>query len=119
MNPTPCPACGCAAASATHGIAGLLLCDDVDAAIDAGLMQAEPCVSCAPACAAKLVETRASRLAALAARERFRLRSARLARRAAQREAARRVTAAPGPTPALPPAAAAALQRALAKAKRD
>jgi len=119
VNDMPCPACGCGATSPAHAVAGLLLDDDVDAAIEAGLLQSAPCDACTPACAATLVDARATRLAALAARERFRLREARLARRAARRDAARRPAATAGAAPALPPAAAAALQRALARAKRD
>ncbi|HEY4583388.1 MAG TPA: hypothetical protein VIG88_11085, partial [Lysobacter sp.] len=63
MNPAPCPACGCGASSSAHAIAGHLLHCDVDAALDAGLLHAEPCAACAPACAAQLAEARATRLA--------------------------------------------------------
>ncbi|AXK73601.1 hypothetical protein DWG18_06740 [Lysobacter sp. TY2-98] len=100
-------------------IAGCLQGDDVDGAIEAGLLDVEACGLCAPACTAQLIAMRDQRRTALAARERFRARERRLARRAAEREAARnaRPPAAATNAPALPPSAAAALQRALARAK--
>jgi len=92
--------------------------DDVDGAIDAGLLASDGCDGCTPACAMSLAAARDERLAALAARERFRAREARLSRREQERMARRSPAANPTPSPraALPPAAAAALQRALGKA---
>jgi hypothetical protein len=95
--------------------------DDLDRAIELGLLDFKPacdCVQCALSIAT-LVATRDARLRALAARDRFRAREARLAARAEAR-AKRRAEAQAAPRapamPALPPAAAAALARALAKA---
>jgi len=112
--------CGCSAAggSHVHRIVAALACDDLDAAIDAGLLEGDGCANCSPACRAVLREARESRRAALAARERFRARQARLARRQLERllrcEAATQQSGAMSPS--LPPAAAAALARARAKA---
>jgi hypothetical protein len=92
--------------------------DDVDGAIDAGLLASNRCDGCTSGCSMSLAAARDERLAALAARERFRAREARLSRREQERMA-RRVPAAaatPSPLATLPPAAAAALQRALGKA---
>lgn len=102
-------------------LAALLEADDVDVAIEAGLMEFVPCTDCdARAGTARHQPTETIfafqeklRLA-WAARERFRAREARLARRAAERDAAR--TSAARQPAALPPAAAAALARAKAKA---
>jgi hypothetical protein len=109
-----CPACDCPEAHPAHAIAAALRDGDLDAAIERGLLQAQPCPRCGERCSTLLIEARDDRLRALAARERFRARGQRLARRAAEREAARAV-AARQPS-ALPPAAAAALARAKAKA---
>jgi hypothetical protein len=109
-----CLLCDCTEAHPAHAILAALREDDLDAALQLGLLEALPCPRCEPACASILVAARDARLRALAARERFRAREARLARRAAEREAAR-ATAARQPA-ALPPAAAAALARAKAKA---
>ena len=105
-----------------HVIAAALATDDLDRAIETGLLACEPCPGCDPVCTASLLAARDARRGALAARERFRARDARLRRRAEER-AARRVvvtslTTTPGesPRPALPPAAAAALARAKARA---
>src|SRR5690606_20504282 len=102
--------------------AALLRNDDVDAAIEAGLMEFVPCPRCADAivddCA--LVSAAQQRLrTAWDARKRYRARTARLQRRAAERAERRAapLAAANGPRkPALPPAAAAALARAKARA---
>ena len=110
----PCPLCACTEAHPAHAILAALREDDLDAAIERGLLDAVPCPRCNPSCASMLISAREARLRALAARERFRAREARLARRAAEREAARNI-AAKQPA-ALPPAAAAALARAKAKA---
>lgn len=119
MIPVRCPGCACAAASAAHIVVGHVLQDDIDAALDAGLLDADACPHCAPHCREQVILARDARRNALAARERFRMRAERLARRAAERDAARavRADAAAVSAPAIPPAAAAALQRALARAK--
>lgn len=103
--------------------------DDIDRAMTMGLLEfASPRITCA-ACATRIAaieSVRDARRHALAARERYRARQARLAERArtrAQRrhETETRMPAAPtartpSPLPALPPAAALALARAKAKA---
>ena len=109
-----CPLCRCTEAHPAHAILAALCEDDLDAAIERGLLDAQPCPGCSERCSTSLIEARDQRRRALAARERFRAREARLARRAAERDAARNV-AAKQPA-ALPPAAAAALARAKAKA---
>lgn len=121
MNPA-CPVCGCTDASGAtlHAIASALAEDDLDRAIETGLFEAAPCAGCDDACNARVMTARDTRLAALAARERYRARQARLQRRMEERAAAR-IAAAPAPatpeaTPALPSAAAAALARAKARA---
>lgn len=104
---------------------------DLDTAIEAGLLALQPkdlaptqCDACRNT-HARLLEARDLRLTALAARSRHRQRSARIASRVALRAEARhaglaQVPAGDGsarPTDAgLPPAAAAALARALARA---
>jgi hypothetical protein len=114
-----CPVCGCTHADPAHAIAQALQADDLDAALQLGLLDAAPCAGCDAACTARLVEVRDARRFALAARERHRARDARLQRRKAEREAARRPMAASdaAQAPALPSAAADALARALAKAR--
>ncbi|QWF19730.1 hypothetical protein [Lysobacter capsici] len=125
--------------AAAHAIAIALAADDLDRAITLGLLQGEHapvCAHCAPQCRQAMREAREQRLRALAARERYRARDARLQRRAderaAQRAAAPAAVASVGiaaaddlisvandatpPRPALPSAAAAALARAKAKA---
>ncbi|MDN5780506.1 MAG: hypothetical protein L0H23_00545 [Luteimonas sp.] len=101
----------------------LLRDDDVDAAIEAGLMAFAACPACvrcgdlADACAR--ISTAQQHLRdAWAARDRHRARSERLQRGAAERAARRAPAAATGThnKPALPPAAAAALARAKARA---
>ena len=93
--------------------------DDLDAALSLGLLDAQPCPTCTPECSTHLLAARDARRFALAARERYRSRTTRLARIKTEREAARRPHAAPVATQsvALPTAAADALARALAKAK--
>jgi hypothetical protein len=110
-----CPLCGCTADAPAHRLVAALQADDVDRAIDAGLLETGGCASCTPDCTARLLTARDARRIALDARERFRARERRLAERAAQRDAARRVKPVAG-TPALPAGAAAVLARALAKA---
>ena len=107
-------------------LVALLREDALDAAIEAGLMDAWP-DTCADALEAEaralLLSTRARLRAAWDARARYEARNARLARRAEAREAARRVPA-PVPAaddaapvrPALPSGAAAILARAKARA---
>lgn len=126
---TPCPGCGCTspAGSSVHAVLAALVEDDLDRAIESGLLTAVACAGCGVDCAMTLAAARDARLQALAARERYRVRNARLQRRAAER-AAQRAMPAPtattatqatdiaAPRPALPSAAAAALARAKAKA---
>lgn len=90
--------------------------DDVDAAIEAGLMQYVPCPTCDPVLAAQLIEAQQRLSKAWAARDRYRARNERLARRAAEREAKRASVAPAEKKSTLPPAAAAILARAIAKA---
>ncbi|RMH92955.1 hypothetical protein EBB59_06935 [Lysobacter pythonis] len=100
--------------------------DDVDAALGLGLLdwpgdsETAYRAGLADTDIATLKRVRDERLAALAARERHRARAARLARQAGERRQRQSDTLANGPTgkPALSGAAAAALARALAKAKR-
>lgn len=104
----------------------LLRADDVDAAIDAGLMDAWPdgCAdTLAPDARDLLLATRRRLRAAWDARARFEARNARLAQRAAERDAGRRmpppvesVDDAPASRLALPTGAAALLARAKARA---
>ncbi len=115
--PRHCPACGCEDASAAHALVAALAADDVDRALDLGLLDAHDCAGCAPACRAALWATRDARAQALAARDRFRARQTRLELRREER-AARRASAARQPA-ALPPAAAAALARARARAAKS
>ncbi|HET7127028.1 MAG TPA: hypothetical protein VFI26_08060 [Lysobacter sp.] len=112
--PVQCPICDCTETHPAHAILAALREGDLDAAIERGLLDAQPCPRCNADCASRLIAARDARLRALAARERFRAREKRLARRAAERDAAR-TNAARQPA-ALPPAAAAALARAKAKA---
>jgi len=117
-----CPACACADlhGSAAHAVAAALASGDLDRAIDAGLLEVAPCKGCDEACTGRVIAARDARLAALAARERYRARQSRLQRRAGERAAARAIpipaVATPEAKPALPSAAAAALARAKAKA---
>ena len=123
MTPLPCPACGCPACVPLHAVIAALRDGDLDRALDAGLLQVAACPACAPGCDAVVATARAERLAALAARERFRARQLRLGRRQQER-GARRAAVRPAPVagaqpvPPLPPAAAAALARAKARAAR-
>ena len=120
---TPCR-CGCTdpRGRAVHAIATALAVDDLDRAIDAGLLTCVPCPGCDADCSASVIAARDSRVGALAARERFRAREARLQHRARERAARRAVAVGPQPSdgqaprPPLPSAAAAALARAKARA---
>ncbi|KQY52770.1 hypothetical protein ASD14_04955 [Lysobacter sp. Root494] len=101
-----------------HAVAAALAEDDIDRAIDAGLFSTA-CASCNDACTTALMAARNTRLSALAARERYRARQARLQRRAEERAATRTALAivtTTEPKPALPSSAAAALARAKARA---
>ncbi|HEX7804024.1 MAG TPA: hypothetical protein VF471_14840 [Pseudoxanthomonas sp.] len=93
----------------------LLAADDIDAAIEAGLMRFAPCSACDPIVVARVVAEQKRLATAWAARDRYLARKARLARRAEEREA-RRASPLPERKSALPAAAAAILARAKAKA---
>ena len=120
---SPCPVCGCneQRSVVAHAIAAAVAEDDLDRAIELGLLEIAPCEYCDAACSARVIVARDDRLAALGARERYRARQARLQRRAQERAAAR-ATPAPAATntaeaaSSLPSAAAAALARARARA---
>jgi len=115
----PCPHCACAAAdgAGAHALLALLAADDLDAAMTQGLLDAHGCPACADGCNARLAAARDQRRLALAARDRYRARGTRLARRKAEREAARApASSQAAKSPALPPSAADVLARALAKA---
>ena len=98
--------------------------DDLDAALDAGLMDYAPQPGDAaldprhPDLPQRLAQAQQRLRTAWAARARYRARAVRLARRAAEREARRAPPPAPDRKPALPPAAAAILARAQAKARQ-
>ena len=119
---SPCR-CGCTESrqAAVHAIVALLASDDLDAAIDAGLLACDACPGCTETCTQALLAARDSRRFALESRERFRAREARLARRQRERRERRlpmlRLNndglTAPAPLPA---AAAAALARAKERA---
>lgn len=112
---TGCVACGCTdvQGAKAHAIAAALADDDLDRAMTLGLLEPSGCVACADNCNARLQQARGARLRALAARERHRARNARLARRTAERDARRTASQR---VSSLPPAAAAILARAKAKA---
>jgi hypothetical protein len=114
-----CPYCACISADGmrAHAVLKLLVVDDLDAALVAGLQDSLTCLVCEPRCNALLAAAHETRLTALAARDRHRARDARLLRRKAEREAARVPKALPTQNPALPAAAADVLARALAKAR--
>ncbi|GAB3345173.1 hypothetical protein GCM10027359_28440 [Marilutibacter aestuarii] len=120
MSGAPCP-CGCAAppGQRAHAVSAALAVDDLDMAIERGLVDVDACQACAPGCRQRLLDAKAGRLAAWAARERHRLREARLRRLADARTAPRATPPPPGGEghrPPLPDAAAAALARARARA---
>jgi Na+-translocating ferredoxin:NAD+ oxidoreductase RnfC subunit len=103
-----------------HALVGALREDDIDRALELRLLDPSiTCASCGDACRALLETARTQRIWALAARERFRARNARLERRQRERAERRKPAATAKGTaaaPALPPAAAAALARAKARA---
>ena len=104
--------------ASVHAVAIELAKDNLDGALEAGLLTCQPCGSCTPGCTAALLDARDARREALAARERFRAREARLARRRQARATRRGTPTEPGSdaaAPALPAAAAAALARAKAR----
>lgn len=120
MESIPACPCGCSnpRSVAAHAIVAALLIDDLDCAIELGLLGASACAQCSAACVAILQQAREARLRALAARERYRTRQARLQRRAESLQAKRAaaIPAATAKAPGLPAAAAAALARAKARA---
>ncbi|TBR08028.1 MAG: hypothetical protein EPO46_10485 [Lysobacter sp.] len=113
---SPCRGCGCIAANALHSIVDAVLEDDIDHALELGLLDVEPCGRCEASCRQNVLDARDARRTALAARERFRRREQRLARRAAERSAAGAMPPEPA-APGLPPGAAAVLARALSRAR--
>lgn len=122
--PGTCPGCGCARTDApgiaVHAVIAALADDDLDRAIESGLLSGIHCDACTVDCTAILLSARVRRLHALAARERYLARNARLQRRAQERAVLRGTPPAMAQQvtvkPALPPAAAEALARAKAKA---
>lgn len=111
-------AAACGSEAHARRLLRLLREDDLDAAIDAGLVDYTAHRALDDADNALILAARDRLLAAWAARERHRLRGARLLRRAAERDARRTAPRddATGKATALPPAAAAALARARARA---
>ncbi|PJK13366.1 hypothetical protein CO614_01470 [Lysobacteraceae bacterium NML120232] len=109
-----------------HRLVAAVESDALDSAIELGLLDwdGDTRSLAAAGIAAERIElvahVRKERLAALAARARFRQRQARLTRQEAERKQRQAQTLAPdtGGKPALSGAAAAALARALAKAKK-
>lgn len=100
-----------------HGelLSRLLATDDIDAAIEAGLMGFTPCAACDPIVVARVAAEQQRLTTVWAARDRYLVRKARLARRTEERDA-RRAAPLPERKSALPAAAAAILARAKAKA---
>jgi Na+-translocating ferredoxin:NAD+ oxidoreductase RnfC subunit len=100
----------------------LLQSGDVDAAIQAGLMQFRPCAVCEREDAGyallcePITQAQQQLSRSWAARDRYRARQARLARQASEREARRAPIPAQKAKAMLPPSAAAILARAKAKA---
>lgn len=112
MNPLDAGICD-------HGAQLLLLlqADAWDAALQAGLMDYAPCPACDAVVTATLVEAQQHFLKAWAARDRYVARNTRLTTRSAAREQKRCAeTARQHQLTSLPPAAAAILARAKAKA---
>lgn len=120
----PCPVCDChdPEGAAAHAIVAAVSHADIDRALEAGLLDTPGCAQCGAACTTMLLAAREDRSRALAARERYHARNARLERRAAERATRRAPPAVTSTAPAerarpgLPPAAAAALERAKARA---
>lgn len=104
-------------AARAQRLLALLRDDDLDGAIEAGLMTFDGGDALSPPDRKAIAAAQRRLREAWAARDRFRAREARLARRASERQAKRAPPReAAGNPPALPPAAAAALARAKAKA---
>jgi hypothetical protein len=82
-----CPACGCTHAQniATHAVRAALVEDDIDRALTLGLLDVSICEGCDQPCTMALLDAREARIRALAARDRFRAREARLERRRQER----------------------------------
>jgi len=119
MDVEPPCRCGCRReGEPAHRVVAFLASGDVDRALEAGLLECRSCEACDRDCTALLEQARDARRQALDARERYRTRAARLARRRQEREQRRALPSAhvAGTVPALPPAAAAALARAKARA---
>jgi len=118
-----CVTCACASpeGEAAHRINAALREDDLDRAIELGLLDDIACAQCSADCTQALAQARDTRRRALAARERFRDRALRLARLQRERDAQRAPVQTQTGSPALPAAAAAALERAKARAaqKKD
>jgi hypothetical protein len=121
----PCRECGGHGEIALRVVVAAIAIDDMDAAIDGGLLAWNGCVACAlqqglaPAEIEALHAARGSRLHALAARDRFRAREQRLQRRREQHALQQPRSPHGIPSP-LPASAATALARAKAKAgQRD
>lgn len=116
---TNCPHCACTSTDGTqaHAVLALLDVDDLDAALVHGLLDGIACTTCQPRCNALLAAAREARMTALAARDRYRARAARLQRRKAERDGARVPKPATAQAATLPAAAADVLARALAKAR--
>lgn len=135
------PACTCSCVDprghAAHLVSHALAEGDLDLALTLGLLGFAPCPACSPDCVTRLARVQDERRQALAARERYRQREARLDRRRLEREQRRMAgvgdagsttASGTGPVgasapvrhapPALPAAAAAALARAQAKAAK-
>lgn len=121
----PCPACGEPQAPLLRDAVAAIAVDDIDAAIDAGLLAWNGCTPCASQQGLSLPEiaalhsAREGRFRALAARDRFSAREQRLQRRREER-ALRQPRSQHGIPSPLPASAAAALARAKARAaQRD
>jgi hypothetical protein len=100
-----------------HGLAlwRQLRAHDVDAALDGGLMRFRPCPACDAEVASALVDRQRQLARAWDARDRHLARNARLERLRAERDS-RRTAPAAARASSLPPAAAAILARAKARA---
>ncbi|WP_246191675.1 hypothetical protein [Pseudoxanthomonas gei] len=93
----------------------LLAADELDAALEAGLMAFVPCPACDAGAAAELQEAQRKIADAWAARDRYRARNTRLERLESEREA-RRARSQVATRTALPAAVTAVLERAKARA---
>lgn len=104
-------------AARTAQLAAWLAADNLDAALEGGLMDWQAAAQDAPADVAQVLAARARVATALAARERYRNRAVRLRRIAAEGDARRTPPpSSPSVPAALPSAAAAILARAKARA---